>query len=76
MPIWFPKVIEEEDMTIPVVPRSRQIIIFVCGDPSRNKSMTFYTMYNAPVTKVIKLPADWPARLKDLTCDRECKISY
>jgi len=76
MPIWFPKVIEEEDMTIPVMPRSRQIIIFVCGDPSRNKSMTFYTMYNAPVTKVIKLPPDWPARLKDLTCDRECKISY
>jgi hypothetical protein len=55
---WFPKVVEGEDATIPVVPRPEQLPILVCGDSTRNKSMTFYTMYNAFVTKAVKLPAN------------------
>jgi hypothetical protein len=41
LPKWFPKVAEQEDATIPVVPKPEQIPIFVCGDPTRNKTMTF-----------------------------------
>ena len=65
LPTWFPKVAEGEDATIPVVPRPEQLPILVCGDPTRNKTMTFYTMYNAFVTKAVKLPANWDALGKD-----------
>ncbi len=58
LPTWFPEVAQEDDVTIPVVPRPEQIAIVVCGDPTRNKSMTFYTMYNAFATKAVKLSAD------------------
>jgi hypothetical protein len=58
LPAWFPKVVEGDDATIPVVPRPEQLPILVCGDSTRNKSMTFYTMYNAFVTKAVKLPAN------------------
>jgi hypothetical protein len=58
LPAWFPKVVEGDDATIPVVPRPEQLSILVCGDSTRNKSMTFYTMYNAFVTKAVKLPAN------------------
>jgi len=61
LPTWFPKVAEGEDATIPVVPEPEQLPILVCGDPTRNKAMTFYTMYNAVVTKAVKLPANWDA---------------
>jgi hypothetical protein len=61
LPTWFPKVAKEEAATIPVVPRPAQIPIVVCGDPTRNKSMTFYTMYNTFTTKAVKLPANWDA---------------
>jgi hypothetical protein len=59
LPTWFPNVVVGEDATIPVAPTPKQLSIFVCGDPTRNKSMTFYTMYNTVVTKLITLPADW-----------------
>ena len=52
-------VAEGEDATIPVVPKPEQLPIFVCGDPTRNKTMTLYTMYNAVATKPVKLPANW-----------------
>ena len=74
LPAWFPKVVQGEDATIPVVPRPEQIKIFVCGDPARNKSMTFFTMYNTFVTKPIKLSADWDKRVKDPGCQGECSI--
>lgn len=74
VPAWFPKIVDGEDATIPVVPDPKQILIFVCGDPTCNKSMTFYTMYNVPATKAIRLPDEWEARLKDLACQRECQI--
>lgn len=64
MPKWFPKVAEGEDATIPVAPSAKQIPIFVCGDPTRNKSMTFYTFYNTLVTKPIKLPTNWDGLIK------------
>ncbi len=59
LPAWFPKVVEGEDATIPIAPGPKQLQIFVCGDPTRNKSMTFYTSYNTFVTKPVKLPANW-----------------
>lgn len=65
LPAWFPKAAEGEDATIPVVPRPEQLPIVVCGDPTRNKAMTFYTMYNALVTRAVKLPAGRDARGKD-----------
>ena len=74
LPTWFPKVAEGEDATIPVAPGPKQLPIFVCGDPTRNKSMTFYTMYNTFVTKPIKLPANWDKRVKDLRCQWEYNI--
>ena len=55
LPTWFPEVANGQDATIPVVPQPEQIPIFVCGDPTRNKTMTFYTMYNAVVTKAVKV---------------------
>jgi hypothetical protein len=74
LPGWFPKVVEGEDATIPVAPGPQQLPIFVCGDPTRNKSMTFYTMYNTFVTKPIKLPEGWNKRVKDQSCQGECNI--
>jgi hypothetical protein len=61
LPVWFPGAAKEEDATIPVVPRPEQIPIVVCGDLTRNKSMTFYTMYNTFATKAVKLPESWDA---------------
>lgn len=74
LPVWFPKVAEGQDATIPVAPGPKQLHIFVCGDPTRNKSMTFYTMYNTFVPKPIKLPANWDELIKDLGCQGECRI--
>jgi hypothetical protein len=66
IPKWFPRVAEEEDATIPVAPSPKQIPIFVCGDPTRNKSMTFYTFYNTLVTKPIKLPGNWDKLIRNV----------
>jgi len=74
LPTWFPKVMAGEDATIPVAPRPQQLPILVCGDPTRNKSMTFYTMYNTFVTKAIKLPANWDKLAKDSGCQGACHI--
>jgi len=65
LPTWFPKAAESEEATIPVVPRPEQLPILVCGDATRNKTMTFYTMYNAFVTKAVRLPANWSTLEKD-----------
>jgi hypothetical protein len=72
LPAWFPEVVAGEDATIPVAPVPKQLVIFVCGDPTRNKSMTFYTMYNTLVTKPIKLPANCTERTQDLGPQWEC----
>jgi hypothetical protein len=74
LPPWFPRVMEGEDATIPVAPSPNHLPILVCGDPTRNKSMTFYTMYNALVTKPVKLPADWERRVRNLGCREECRF--
>ncbi|NWF53696.1 MAG: hypothetical protein HXY45_02755 [Syntrophaceae bacterium] len=74
MPAWFPRVAQDEDATIPAAPRPEQLPIFVCGDPTRNKSMTFYTMYNTLVTKPIKLPQNWDELIQHLGCTGECRI--
>lgn len=58
LPAWFPQAAEGEDATIPIAPAPQQLQIIVCGDPTRNKSMTFYTVYNPFVTKPVKLPAN------------------
>jgi len=71
LPAWFPEVVAGEDATIPVARAPKQLSIFVCGDPTRNKSMTFYTMYNTVVTKPIKLPAKWNG---DFGCQGECSM--
>jgi hypothetical protein len=39
--------------------------IFVCGDPGRNRVMTFWSGYIQPVTKEIKLPRNWDQLLKE-----------
>ena len=65
LPTWFPKVAASEDATIPVVPRPEQLPILVCGDATRNKTMTFYTMYNAFATKAVRLPANWDTLGRD-----------
>ena len=41
------------------------IDVVVCGDPSRNKIMNLWCIYTRPVTKEIKLPADWEKLLED-----------
>ncbi len=74
LPAWFPKAMPGEDATIPVAPGPKQLPIFVCGDPTRNKSMTFYTMYNTVVTKPVKLPANWAKLVTDPGCQGECPI--
>ena len=74
LPVWLPKVAEEQEATIPVAPGPEQLPIFVCGDPTRNKSMTFYTMYNTLVTKPIKLPENWDELIMHLGCQGECRI--
>ncbi|MFC1862149.1 hypothetical protein ACFLT4_03995 [Chloroflexota bacterium] len=33
--------------------------VVVCGDPWRDKAMNLWMIYNRPVTKEIKLPANW-----------------
>lgn len=67
LPAWFPKVVEGEDATIPVLSSPEQLAIFVCGDITRNKSMTFYTMYNpVPETNEVQLPANWDELMKEL----------
>ena len=40
------------------------IDVVVCGDPSRNKIMNLWAIYSRPVTKEIKLPADWEKLLE------------
>jgi hypothetical protein len=74
MPAWFPAVVDGEDATIPVAPRPEQLPLLVCGDPTRNKTMTFYTMYNTFVTKPLRLPADWSVRAQGLGCRGECAL--
>lgn len=74
LPPWFPPVAPGEDATIPVTMRPEQLPIFVCGDPTRNKSMTFYTMYNTLVTKPVRLPEGWDETVKALGCQGECSL--
>jgi hypothetical protein len=74
LPPWLPGTVEGQDATIPAAPAPGQLPIFVCGDPTRNKSMTFYTMYNTLVTRPIRLPADWDERTGSLGCQGACGI--
>lgn len=37
--------------------------IVVCGDPNRNRLMSFEGGHTVPTTKEIRLPSDWKARL-------------
>jgi hypothetical protein len=39
--------------------------IVVCGDPHRNRLMSFEGGHTVPTTKEIRLPADWKQRLKE-----------
>ena len=74
LPPWFPRTAEGADGTIPVAPSPAQLPIFVCGDSTRNKSMTFYTMYNTLVTRPMRLPTDWDERVARLGCQGECNL--
>jgi len=74
LPVWFPEVVQGQDTTIPVAPTSQELSIFVCGDPTRNKSMTFYTMYNTVVTKPIELPKNWNAPPRSLRSQGEFSV--
>jgi hypothetical protein len=74
LPPWFPRVAEGQDATIPVAPGPKELPLFVCGDPTRNKSMTFYTMYNTLVTKPVKLSKNWDERTKNLGGQGQCSI--
>jgi hypothetical protein len=74
LPVWFPKIAEGQDATIPAAPGPEQLPIFVCGGPTRNKSMTFYTMYNTLVTKPVKLPKNGDELIKNPGCQEQCRI--
>ncbi len=37
--------------------------IVVCGDPNRNRLMSFEGGHTVPTTKTVRLPADWDTRL-------------
>jgi hypothetical protein len=41
--------------------------IVVCGDPNRNRLMSFEGGHTVPTTKEIRLPHDWKTRLTDKT---------
>jgi hypothetical protein len=45
--------------------------IVVCGDPNRNRLMSFEGGHTVPTTKEIRLPPDWPARLAARTGNTE-----
>jgi hypothetical protein len=47
------------DEIIPMMKNPDLIHIIVCGDATRNKSMSLYVTYPKPVTKEIKLPEKW-----------------
>jgi hypothetical protein len=47
------------DDTVPVLAFPGVINIAVCGDRTRNKTMALHAAYVKPVTKEIKLPANW-----------------
>ena len=72
LPAWFPEVVHGKDATIPVAPTPRELSLFVCGDQTRNKSMTFYTMYNTVVTKPIRVPGNWNELTRDRGCQGQC----
>lgn len=74
IPAWFPPVADGAHATIPVAPAPEQLPLIVCGDPTRNKTMTFYTMYNTFVTKPVRLPAGWAERVQALGCQGACDI--
>ena len=61
---WYPDKVE----TLPMASKER-LLIFVCGDRSRNKSQTMsnWGFYQSPVIKKIKLPANWDELVKKLT---------
>jgi hypothetical protein len=44
--------------------------IVVCGDPNRNRLMSFEGGHTIPTTKEVRLPRDWKARL----CRKEQKL--
>lgn len=50
--------------TVPVMGYPGLIDIIVCGDRNRNKAMTLHSIYNRPVTKEIRLPSHWHARMQ------------
>jgi hypothetical protein len=50
---------DQPDVMVPVMGYPGLIHIVVCGDRFRNKGMVFYTVYNRPTTKEIKLPPNW-----------------
>ena len=50
---------DQPDVTVPAMGYPGLTHIVVCGDRVRNKAMVFYTCYNRPTTKEIKLPANW-----------------
>lgn len=50
---------DRPDVTVPVMVYPGLIHIIVCGDRTRNKAMVFYTCYNRPTTKEIKLSESW-----------------
>jgi hypothetical protein len=49
----------ESDRLIPAVLRPDLIHIVVCGSRHRNRTLILYSFYVHPVTKEIKIPANW-----------------
>ena len=47
------------DGLLRVIMRPESIDIVVTGDRGRDKAQWFWTWYNCPVTKEIKLPVNW-----------------
>jgi hypothetical protein len=47
------------DEVLPAIISPDEIHVFVTGDPGRDKVQFFWCWYNHPVTKEIKLPANW-----------------
>lgn len=47
------------DDRVPILVYPRVVNIAVCGDSSRNKTMALHAAYVEPVTREIRLPANW-----------------
>ena len=54
----------EQDKQFPATVSPDLIHIVVCGSRERNRTLMFFSFYTRPVTREVKLPANWDKLLK------------